>query len=88
MPRAWERRESGEGEGLEEIGRVGEALGREKIRYWKGRGMETAIGVSRETTGWEQASPQGLRVIEVSGVVGEAMADRGRMGRARWIWKG
>ena len=57
------RRESGGGGGLGGIGRVEEALGRGKRRCLRRRGMATADGVSRETTGWRRAPPQGLRGI-------------------------
>ena len=86
--RGCERRESGEGGGLGEIGRVEKALRRGKKRCSVRREMATAAGVSRGTTGWGRAPPQGLREIEVNGVVVEARMDRERMGWDRWGWKG
>jgi hypothetical protein len=63
-------RESGGGEGLGEIGRVEGALGQGKKRCLERKGMATAGGVSRETTGWGRAPPQGLRGIAAGEEVG------------------
>ena len=71
-----------------EIERVEEGLGRGKKRCLERRGMATATGESRETTGWGRAPPQDLRVIAAGGEVGEVGSGRERVDRGYWrAWR-